>query len=282
MSYQRRPERPGPNQLWPLPDSTDAQRLSVGNAGLLPFLTNAYEAGARLLLGNGQNVTLSLQVDHTPNPIIPVNRADSLGLPTLGLAQRGGIQRLAFTVVWLEFSRSKPVQWHVLAQVGRQESLVGFNDQLRRFNNTYAFAAFSLRWNPSSRTSWKADVNQTFLGQASSAANWLNYRLEATLNLESEVRKRGYLSLRLRHTRNLNTQQRPVEFTLIDASLRSYFLEDNRLSVELGLQNALDVTRLYEYRSDTFQQQEQFTNRLPRFGSIGLTYYFSRWRSGKR
>lgn len=266
---------PNTNQLFPVVDSSMIQRIQIGNPQLLNSLQQQYEVRFQTTIAQTNAVSVSLQWGETQNPIVPLTNFDFLGFPTQSLTQFGKIKQLNVLAFWGNFSTKSKWNYHFVGIWNNQEflNIVGDKPNIVRTNNYILIG--DVKFSGIKNITTQLDFQWAFFKQRATA---LNHQGVVTFKIDAKLTERFYLESNTQTTVFKNFSSELGVYPLSNLQLYGYTFKNNKVRFSAGIHNIFDVRNLYRISvADNFRQI-QSVNRLPRFFTIGTTFYVERWK----
>lgn len=266
---------PNANQLFPVVDSSVIQRIQIGNSQLLNSLQQQYEMRFQTTIAQSNAFNLSVQWGEIQNPVVPLTRFNFLGFPTQSFIQFGRIKQFNIFAFWGNFSRKSKWNYHLVGLWNSQEflNIVADKPNIIRTNNY--FLVGNSKFSGIKNVIAQLDFQWTFFKQR---ATDLTHQGVVTLKIEAKLMERFYIESNTQTTVFKNFSSELSVYPLSDLQFYGYAFKNNKVRFSTGIHNIFDVRNLYRVSvADNFRQI-QSVNRLPRFFTIGLTFYVERWK----
>lgn len=271
------PVAPGFNTLVPLADSSRFQNVSTGN----PLVVNYLQDMVLLKYGtsfNNKFFHINMSYKQFKNPVLSEANFNLGGFSTQTYVQAGAKNELDLNLFFTDANPDGPISYLTRGSVGRRRNANIVSGKVR------SWYSYSYGLNGDFRYKGKGKISgnlilsynastQPGLGMTSQGEAWLK------INTRLSDRFYGDISTQCIGTRNFDGIS--SGFLLSDIRLLWYFQKDRKLCASININNIFNVKNTLQIGSSDNYQQVESTNRLPRFFSVGLTYYFEKWKKSK-
>ncbi len=271
------PIAPGFNTLVPLADSSRFQNVSTGN----PLVVNYLQDMVLLKYGTGFNhksFNMIMSYKQFKNPVLPEALFNLGGFSTQTYVQAGAKDALDLNLFFTNANPEGLISYTTRGSVGRHRNANVVAGKLRSW---YSYS-YGLNGDVRYKGKGKISGNLTLSYNASTQPGLgMTRQGEAWLKINTKLNDRffGDISTQYMGTRNFNGIF--TGFLLSDIRLLWYFQKDRKLCASINVNNVFNVKNTLQIGSSDNYQQVESTNRLPRFFSAGLTYYFEKWEKSK-
>ena len=270
-----KPILPNSDLLFPIIDSSMIQRLSIGNPKLINSIQQQYEMRFQTNILGKNPLNLSVKYQQTDNPVVPQTRFDFLGFPTQSYTQAGRVKQIDVFTFWGNFSSQTAINYHLVGIFSNQEFLNLVDTKINKIQNNMYLILGSLKFRGLKDLTAQLDFQYLLLRQNGKSSN---NQGDAALRVEAKIAPKLYFesNTRINLLRNLDSQ--PIAYSLSNINLYGYGLKGEKMRFSLGINNIFNVKNTYLFSSTDNFRQIQSINRLPRFFTIGLTFYVEKWK----
>lgn len=273
---------PSSEQLFPLPDSSNAQLVRQGNPALYNFITKVFNAGVSYSGRSGYVVTANFIRNAEATSIIPVNTFGTNGVIRSSYIQTDLLlPNYALTAMLISFPSTKKFSFFLTVYLANRISYVETGATQQAFKNQLGMMTADLRWKIKPTTSVSVLGKVQAVRQESLAPNIpnLNTRTEFTFRGNHRFSHRLYGAFSTLHLLNKPNQGTIMHFPFTDFNLDYYALKKQNLRISVTMKNAFNTTRQVMASSSGNQITQIYTNNLPRFFLLKLTAYLQQWQS---
>ncbi|MFT4030998.1 MAG: outer membrane beta-barrel protein [Siphonobacter sp.] len=284
ISFKYSIDRINPTQLelFPVADSSSIQNIKYSNIYLKNHESENIELNFSTVLKESYNLSLNFQIEKISNPINTTINTTSSGWIAQSFSQSSFLKNYNASFIWININPRRSFHIFFIDFLSLRESIISYQNNLIRYRNLINAGTFGLKYNISKSTLLQIDYQFNFTKQTNKSLQSPS-NIRNGINAKTEINFNNHLFLQVNANSIINkSTDNSIYFnSFLDFDLSSYLGKNNQFKISITGNNLFNSKTIFDFQQSANTWSEQSINKLPRYVSMKLTYYWSKFKFDK-